>query len=233
VKNTRAAVTDNIPIEFQLERARNMIKDLDPEIVKNMRVIAKEEVEISGLKEELGALEAKLAKSEREVLRLTNDLKRGDSTFVYAGKSYTSGQVKTDLENRFNRHKSLKGTAEKLSQIVKTREQGLTAAQERLVSMRAARHQLEVDVAQLEARLELVKLAQSSSNFKFDDSALSRAQSLVKDIGTRIDVAEKLVNADTTPAGEIDLEEKASTDITEEITQFFGNHGEENVVKLD
>jgi Mor family transcriptional regulator len=233
LRNTREAVADNIPVEFQIERARNMIKELDPEIQKNMRVIAKEEVEISGLREELEVLEGKLAKSEKDLARLTGDLRRGDSFYVYAGKSYTSTQVKTDLENRFNRHKSLEATAKKLQQIVTTRQQGLAAAQERLVAMKAARHQLEVDVAQLEARLEMVKLAQSSSNMSFDDSKLSRAKNLVRDISTRIDVAEKLVNAETTPAGEIDLDEKSTVDIAEEVAKYLGGKVEHDIVKLD
>jgi len=233
VRNTRAAVTDNIPIEFQLERARNMIKDLDPEIARNMRIIAKEEVEICGLKEDLKGLETKLAKSEREVLRLSSDLKRGDSTFVYAGKSYKAEQVKTDLENRFNRHKALKSTVDSLQKVVSKREQGLTAAQEKLSAMQAAKGQLEADVAELAARYKMVEVAQSSSNFKFDNSVLSRAQETVRDIGTRIKVAENLVNADTAPAGEINLEEKATHDITEEVTRFFHGQAEENIVKLD
>jgi chromosome segregation ATPase len=232
IRNTQAAVTDNIPIEFQLERARNMIKDLDPEIARNMRIIAKEEVEIAGLKEELGSLEGKLAKSEQQVKRLTNDLQRGDSHFVYAGKSYTSDQVKTDLENRFNRHKALKNTVDSLTKVVSKREQGLTAAQEKLVAMQAAKGQLEADVAELSARYKMVEVAQASSTFKFDNSVLSRCQETVKDIGARIKVAENLVNADTAPAGEIDLEDKATTDITEEVTKFFGG-ADENIVKLD
>jgi len=232
-RNTQSAVADNIPIEFQLDRARNMIKDLDPEIAKNMRIIAKEEVEIAGLKEDLKGLEGKVAKSERDVLRLTSDLKRGDSTFVYAGQSYTSDQVRTDLENRFNRHKALKNTVDSLQKVVAKREQGLVAAQEKLAAMQAAKGQLEADVAELAARYKMVEVAQSSSNFKFDNSVLSRCQETVKDIGTRIKVAENLVNADTAPAGEINLEEKPSTDITEEITKFFGDRADENIVKLD
>jgi len=232
MRNTHAAVADQIPIEFQLERARNMIKDLDPEIERNMRTIAKEEVEICGLKEELKSLEGKVAKSESEVLRLTGDLKRGDSHFVYAGKSYSSEQVKTDLENRFNRHKALKSTVDSLAKVVAKREQGLAAAQEKLAAMRAAKGQLEVDVAELAARHQMVQVAQSSSTFKFDNSVLSRAQDTVKDIGTRIKVAETLVNADTAPLGEINLEEKQQKDITEEVTKYF--HGaDENIVKLD
>ena len=232
VRNTRAAVQDNIPIEFQLERARNMIKDLDPEIAKNMRIIAKEEVEIASLKDESKALDAKLAKSERDVLRLSSDLKRGDNSFVYAGKSYNSEQVKTDLENRFNRHKALKSTVDSLSKVVAKREQGLVAAQEKLAAMQASKGQLEADVAELAARFKMVEVAQSSSNFKFDNSVLSRAQETVKDIGTRIKVAESLVNADTSPLGEINLEEKQHRDITEEVTRFF-NGAEENIVQLE
>lgn len=231
VRNTHAAVSDQIPIEFQLERARNMIKDLDPEIAKNMRIIAKEEVEIASLKEELKGLDTKLTKSEREVLRLTSDLKSNNS-FVYAGKSYTSEQVKLDLENRFNRHKALKSTVDSLSKVVAKREQGLGAAQEKLAAMQAAKGQLEADVAELAARYKMVEVAQSSSHFKFDNSVLSRAQECVKDIGTRIKVAENLVNADTAPLGEINLEDKQQKDITEEVTRFF--HGaDENIVKLD
>jgi chromosome segregation ATPase len=231
MRNTHAAVADQIPIEFQLERARNMIKDLDPEIAKNMRIIAKEEVEIAGLKEELKGLDTKLTKSEREVLRLTSDLKSNNS-FVYAGKSYTSEQVKLDLENRFNRHKALKSTVDSLSKVVAKREQGLGAAQEKLAAMQAAKGQLEADVAELAARYKMVEVAQSSSHFKFDNSVLSRAQDCVKDIGTRIKVAENLVNADTAPLGEINLEEKQQKDITEEVTRFF-NGADENIVKLD
>lgn len=232
MRNTHAAVSDQIPIEFQLERARNMIKDLDPEIAKNMRIIAKEEVEIASLKEELKGLDTKLAKSEREVLRLSGDLKKGESHFVYAGKSYSSEQVKLDLENRFNRHKALKSTVDSLSKVVAKREQGLGAAQEKLAAMQAAKGQLEADVAELAARYKMVEVAQSSSHFKFDNSVLSRAQETVKDIGTRIKVAENLVNADTAPLGEINLEEKQEKDITEEVTRFF--HGaDENIVKLE
>jgi len=230
--NTQSTVADNIPIEFQLDRARNMIKDLDPEIQKNMRIIAKEEVEICGLKEELKGLDAKVAKSEREVLRLSGDLKRGDSNFVYAGKSYSSEQVKMDLENRFNRHKALKGTVDSLAKVVAKREQGLTAAQEKLAAMQAAKGQLEADVAELAARYKMVEVAQSSSNFKFDNSVLSRAQDTVKDIGTRIKVAESLVNADTAPLGEINLEEKQHKDITEEVTKYFRG-ADDNIVKLE
>jgi len=229
----RDAVRDAVPIKFEIARAERMIKDLDPEIRRNMHIIAKEEVEVADLRANIEELDAKLAKGKDQILRLTQDLGKGDATFVYAKKAYTSDQVKTDLEGRFARHKAMQATADKMKQIVSMRTKGLAAAQEKLRAMHSAKAQLEVDVANLNARLDLVEVAQASSNCQFDDSVLSRAKGLVKDIGTRIDVAEKLVNADTAVVGEIDLDEKPSTNITEEITKFFGDKGDVNIVKLD
>lgn len=233
VDRTRQAVKDGLSLDFQIDRARRMIKDLDPEVAKNMHVIAKEEVQVDTLLKQREELGAKLAKSESDCKRLSNDLKRGDSTFVYCGKSYTARAVETDLANRFNRHKSMQSTAEKLDQIIAARRRGLAAAQEKLKAMQAARSQLDVDVANLEARLEMVRVAQTSSQFDFDDSSLARTRELVSDISTRIDVSEKLVNASADVTGSIDLEEKVETNIAEEVTRFFHGDSGTEVVKLD
>ncbi|MGI8977748.1 MAG: hypothetical protein ACR2FY_00840 [Pirellulaceae bacterium] len=233
----RQSVKDAVPVEFELTRARDMIKGLTPEIRHNMHVIATEEVEVQGLRENLAAGEKQIAKNKADIERLSTDLKKGDSHFVYCGKSYTGKQVETDLTNRFEQFKVKEATVGKLRQILTAREAGLTAGREKLKTMEAAKAQLEIDVANLEARLEMVKVAQSSSNFNFDDSRLSRTKELVKDIGTRIDVAEKLVNAETVTPGQINLDEPTATNITEQITEYFKQAGEteaeQNVVKLD
>ena len=83
---------------------------------------------------------------------------------------------------------------------------------------------------------EMVKVAQSTSEFNFDDSRLARTKDLVSDISARIDVAEKLVNAETTYPGEIDLDEAEKTNITEQVTKYFeaSSQADESVaVKLD
>ena len=192
----RQSVRDSVPVSFELERARQMIRDLDPEIQRNMHLIAKEEVDVQGLKDQLVTGEKNLVKNRSEIERLTKDLKRGESTFVYCGKSYTSREVEADLTQRFETFKVKQATCEKLGQILAARERGLTAGREKLKAMQAAKQQLEVDVANLDARMEMVRVAQSTSEINFDDSHLSRTKDLVKGIGTKIEVAEKLVNAE-------------------------------------
>lgn len=42
----------SVPVKFEIERARRMLKDLKPEIERNMHLIAREEVEIAKLERE-------------------------------------------------------------------------------------------------------------------------------------------------------------------------------------
>jgi chromosome segregation ATPase len=220
--SVRQAVHESVPVEFELKRAKDMIKGLDPEIHRNMHLIAKEEVEVKHLREQLGKAEQQLGKNRSEIERLTADLRRGDSNFVYCSKTYTAKQVENDLTRRFEQYKVKEATLEKLTQVLAARERGLEAGREKLKAMQAAKGQLEVDVANLEARLEMVKVAQSTSEFNIDDSRLSRTKDLVKDIGTRIDVAEKLVHADTSSVGAISLDEpESSGNIADQVTAYF------------
>jgi membrane-associated HD superfamily phosphohydrolase len=220
------AVKDSVPIPFELERARKMIKDLDPEISRHKREIAKEELALQKLAEQLQADDAQLAKNWSDIERLKRDLAEGDSKFVYAGHSYTAKQVETDLSNRFDRYQTKEATVEKVRKILEIRQKGLTAAQDKLKAMVAAKRQLEVEVENLEARLKMVEVAKASSDFNIDDSQLSRTRELLKDIETRIEVDAQLVHADDLVLDEIKLEEPAtSASILDRISQYEQQKG--------
>ena len=66
-----------------------------------MHVIAKEEVEVEKLDARIAASEQKAEKEKSEIMQLQSDLNTGKSVFKYAGRSYTSGEVKQDLSRRF------------------------------------------------------------------------------------------------------------------------------------
>jgi chromosome segregation ATPase len=230
------SVHDRVPVTFQLDRARQMIKDLDQPIQNSMHLIAKEEVEVAKIVRQVGKNEQELAKAKNEILRLKGDLERGDSNYVYAGATYSEKQVKDDLSNRFGRFQTTEATTEKLRQILAARQQGLTAAREKLAAMEAAKRQLEVDVENMQARQKMIEVAQASSEINIDDSQLARTRELIDDISARLDVTEKLVNTDTQLRGQIDLEEPEVSDITEKVTKYFGGEAEktssDSLVKL-
>jgi len=223
-------VTTNVPIDFQINRARDMIKALDPEIKQNMHLIAKEEVEIEKLAKQVDEQEAALTQSRQDILRLKKDLETGDTSFYYASHRYTADQVKSDLEGRFDRFKVNEATLDKNQKILSIRQQKLDSARQRLEEMLTAKRELEVQVENLEAELEMLKVAKTASDFNFDDSQLARTKELIEDIRTRIDVESKLMNEVET-AGQIQLEDEAedTTDITDRVSQYFGDEAESYV----
>ena len=215
------AMHESVPMEFQIERARGMIEDLVPEIRKNLHVIAKEQVEVERLEKQVAEAEARLVKAEEDILRLKNDLATGQEEYTYHGRTYTAEQVRTDLANRFERYKTSEATLASLQEIYDARQRSLEAAREKLDWMLAARRQLQVDVENLEARLKMVAAAETTSDYNFDDSKLARAKELVSDLRSRLDVAEKLVDAEGHFQGQIPLDAPVPEDIVEQVTEYF------------
>ncbi len=221
-RRTTESVKDSVPMEFQIDRARNMVKDLEPEIRRSMHVIAKEEVEVGEIEKRIAEAEGKASKDKEEILQLQSDLDTGRRTFRYAGHSYTSDEVKSDLARRFNRYKTADATLDSLRQMRDARSRNLEAARQKLTAMMSAQRQLQVEVENLEAKLKLVQVAEASSDFQFDDSQLARCKELMADIRTRLEVDAKLANADTNFTDEIPLHESETDDVTQQVAEYFG-----------
>jgi hypothetical protein len=225
-----SSVEEAVPIDFQIDRAKQMVRDLDPEIRRSMHVIAKEEVALEQLNKQITTNEEKSGKDKTDILRLQADLGKSKATYRYASRTYTPDEVKQDLARRFNRFKVADDTLASMKQMRDAREKNLDAARQKLSAMINARRKLEVDVQNLEAKRKLVEVAQASSDFVFDDSQLARAKELINDIRTRLDVAAKLANADVNVEAEIVLDDSAPADITDQVAEYFKLNGENGKV---
>jgi chromosome segregation ATPase len=227
------AVKESVPVEFQIDRAQAMVRDLEPEIRRSMHVIAKEEVQLEQLNKQIDASEAKTAQDKREILRLQSDLGQNKDVYRYASRSYTPEQVKQDLSRRFARFKVADETLANLQSMRDAREKNLDAAQQKLAAMINARRKLEVDVENLRAKHKLVQVAQATCDYQFDESQLSRAKELIADIRTQLDVSAKLANADVNVEVEIPLDEATPSDITDQVAEYFGIGGEKEVASTE
>jgi chromosome segregation ATPase len=217
----RDSVKNAVPIDFEIQRARRLIKNLVPDIRTNMELIAKEEVEIERLQKQVAENRTRLDRDRTDIMRLKTDLASDRKEFVYAGRHYKVDQVRCDLSNRFQRYKTNESTLASLEQMQTSREQSLAAARTKLDNMLSSKRQLEVDVEHLEARLKMVETAETTSCYQFNDSQLSRAKQLVSDLRVRLDVAERLVNSENQFQGEIPVEETVSESIVDEVTEYF------------
>lgn len=216
------AVHDKVPLDFEIRRARTMLNDLIPEVRKNMVAIAQEEAAIEQLNTEITRLEKARDKDAADIIRLKNDLaSTGKKPLTYAGKTYTVEAVRTDLQRRFERRKTGDETLENLRKMHSAREQSLRAAHDKMNGMIAAKKQLEVEIEQLDSRLKMVEAAQTTSNLCLDEGRLSQTKQLIASLKARLDVNERLVNAEIKPFDEIPVSAVASQDIVEQVTAYF------------
>jgi chromosome segregation ATPase len=229
----RDSVKDSVPLNFEIDRARNMVKNLQPEIQKNMHVIAKEEAEVERLQQQVEQGADKLEKDKTDLMRLSTDLASGGKEFKYSGRIYTVSQVKTDMSNRLERVKTADATIGSLRDILAARRQGLEAGRQKLDAMLVAKEQLLAKIENLEARMKMVEVAQASCSYSFDDSKLGTVKELVDDLQTRIQVAEKLVTVEGSFHGGIQLDSPVDEDIVDQVAQYLGqSHSEIKVAEV-
>ncbi len=117
--------------------------------------------------------------------------------------------------------KTADATLASLKEIHTAREKSLQAARQKLEGMLAAKRQLQVEIENLEARSQMIAAAQTTSNYQFDDSRLGHVKELIANLKTRMEVAEKLVNAEVNFHDEIPLDKPNSEDIVDQVTEYF------------
>lgn len=225
--SVRNAVKSEVPLEFQVQRARKMVEELVPDIRHSMHVVAEQQVDIEHLQSEIARKSESLEEQKRAVLALRGDLESGDKTFVHAGQTYSAQEVKRDLAQRFERYKTAKETLDRDRQILAARKQALEASQKKLANMLQAKQDLKVKVENLQARLKTLQAAETVSSLEIDDSQLNRAKTLIRELDKQLDVKRRMLDAEGKFTGLIPVEgqTEAPQDIAREIDAYFG--GEE------
>ena len=223
------SVKDAVPVEFEIERARNMLTSLEPEIRQNMQAIAKEEVEVERLERQITKLSQRQHRERSELVRLKDDVNEDRNVYYYAGRRYSREQVKIDLASRLSRAKTNDATLASLDKVMSHRSRGLNAARQKLEQMLSAKRQLVEDIQSLEAQLKMVNVAKTACDFQFDDSRLARTKELVNDIRTRLEVAERMMDVEVNLHDQIPLDVEVDEDIVDQVAKYFGEYTAEEL----
>ena len=189
----RAAVKQEVPLEFQIERARDLVADLVPEVRKSMHVVAQEQVEIEKLEQSIDRRQTNLAEKQNAIRTMRSDLASDQTHFVYAGANYSRHEVTRDLARRFDSFLASEETLNRDRERLAAKKRALVSHREQLESMLDARQQLDVELEQLQARLQSVRAAETVSQVAIDDSSLSQARELIAELNGELDVRERLI----------------------------------------
>lgn len=223
--NVREAVKSEITPEFELDRIRNEIDQLMPEIRQHMTVVAEQSVDVKDLDRLIVSKEAKLDTQKDAILALRGDLAGGRDKFTYRHVSYTRNEVESDLADRFEAFQIGEDALTRDRQILAAQKQTLRANQKKLDSMMGRKQGLSVQVSRLEARLKTIQATEAVNNIEVDDSKLSHVESMINELNHALDVRESLLETEGNVLGRIPVEadsEDIHTDVVSEIDQHFG-----------
>lgn len=195
-ESVRKAVKNEVPPEFEVQRIKDMVDQLAPEIRQCMHVIAEQQVDIEHLNEQIVAREDGLADQEKILLSMTHDVDSGVKNITYANHTYTNEEVQRDLSHRFEKFKVAKEALERDRKILKARDKALKSNQRKLDEMLTQKQDLEVKVAELDARLQSIQAQSTISELNFDDSKLAQTKQAIRELNKTLDVRERMLDVE-------------------------------------
>jgi len=229
VSNVRDEVRAAIPIEVELERARQMIKEITPQLRSNVRLIVNEEIAVKTLHNEIVAATNNVTSQRQQLALLRDQLSGTQQVSIQVGEQRMSRpKVVEKLASRINRYKQAEAELQSKQTMLEIRERSLDAAQEMFDKSRARKAELEQKVESLVAKHRLVQAQSVASSIHIDDSQLARADRLMKDIEKRLETASRVISyeadLDSTHFDDVLIEE----DILEEADACLGGCDAEN-----
>jgi DNA repair exonuclease SbcCD ATPase subunit len=192
-RSVRMAVKDNIPIEFELRRARDLLDDILPEMQANVRLMAQQEVEIDAAKEDIDGCQKSLADEGVRVQKLRDMVSTGPSTQLLGEITYTRDQLKHELARRFERYREAESALSAKKKLLEERRRSLSAAEQQFEQMRVRKVALESQVQALSGQYRLVQAASNKNGVRIDPSRLAEAERLVGQIRQQLNVAEHVL----------------------------------------
>ena len=221
-RSVQTAVKDSVPIEFELQRARDMVEGIIPELRTNIRLIAEEEVEVAALKKNIDTSQQRTADAKRQIGMLRDKLNVQHVSYNLGGRTYSRQYVAQRLAQQFNHYKESKVILASKQRLLETRERSLQAAVQMLERTRERKTQLEQQIEALVAKHRLLKAESVGSKVQIDGSQLAKAEKLIGQITKRLDVAERVLQhqSDFFPTLEAG-ETLSETDLIDEVDDYF------------
>jgi chromosome segregation ATPase len=215
---------DAVPVQFEIDRARGEIANLEPAIKDNIETLARAEVDVEYLDREIATTQDNLSSEKKAMLALRERLETGD--FRLAGRrhvNYTAEEVKVDLARRVDHiHYTVKNLEEKEATL-KAKQKAIVAARKQLTEMAAQKQLLLAKLAGIEAHLKMIEATKATNEFDFDNSALARAKQSVADLEKRLEVLDRKAEMEGrfVDSG-IPVSLESGRDIVKEIDEEFG-----------
>jgi chromosome segregation ATPase len=221
-RSVRTAVKDNIPIEFELRRARDLIEDILPEMQANVRTIAQQEVEIDAAKSECVEQRKSMQEESARIQKMRDCLGSPQTSFTFGDVAYSREQLKGHLARQFDRYRDAEATLAARTKMIEERQRSLVAAEHQLDQMRERKAALEGQVEALSGQYRLVQTAAGSGGVQVDAGKLAQAEKLVTEIRQQLHVAEHVLAREAKFTQPIAIDIVDEKDLLSRVDEHFG-----------
>ncbi len=189
-KSIRSAV----PPEVRLKQLNHEIDNVDKDIQKNLSRLARMEVEVKMFEEQLDGKRDRQAKLRADITDMKKILEKGTHNVVYHNRKTDPSRLTNQLDMAVVEFTSLKEQIKTQEQLLSDKQRALAVAHNRITAMKNEKENLRLLATKLATHLELVKLKQvQSDEIAFDDSAISNAKEIAKDVEVQLRTAEKTI----------------------------------------
>ena len=214
----RTAVRDAIPTQFEIQRARDLLQDLVPEMRANLKIVAQEEVEVAGLEKEVGQERDLVSAQRAEVQKLRSDLDVRPASATDGRKDFVE-----EVSRKFDRLRSNEQLLATKEKLLSNRRKNLQAAIAKLEKTRIARVELAAQIDGLEAKCRMLEAQGAPSDLKLNETKLAQTQRLLADLRKRLDVDEKYMEraAELDPSDEPAGKKVSAENLMQEIDDHF------------
>jgi DNA repair exonuclease SbcCD ATPase subunit len=230
VNKAKVSLQRSVPLELQLDTVKDEVARLIPDMRKQISTIASETVAVQNLQQEVDTLRAAVDKKTEDIRAMSDELRKGETkTVSFRGVEYSTVRFQTRLAHELQAAKTCQDGLKAKEQLLEAKTKALKSATEQLASIRLQKEQLEVQIAEMEAQLKAIRVAQTKSEFHFDDSRLANIKDSLKDIRNQmrsqqveLDLTGKFEENDFTTEKKI----KTKDQLQKEVNDFLG--GESN-----
>lgn len=233
-KSVQKQVKQSVPLEFELQRAKEKIGEILPDLQSQVRMIAEEEVAIAKLAKEVAADQEKLQSYEAKLTSLREKMRVRQVAYRVGTIDLNQQQMVDHFQTRFNHFKQSRLSLQAKQKLLDKREEGLAAAVAMLDQMRVRQSELKLKVEALAAKHRLIKANQIESGTLVDGSQLSQADQLLDQIETRLQVAQRVMDYQDDsldlPAIEMTVD---AQEVLSEFDEYFDSVPATTVAKLD
>ena len=218
----RHSAKGSVPIQFEIDRARQEVADLEPAIHQNKEALARAEVDVEHLESEIVATRDNLKSEERAMLALRKSLDSGDLKLT-GSVSYTPDEIKGELARRLDHYNRVEKILKDKEATLDLRKKAVLAAKDQLTKMYASKEALTTKIEGIETRLKQIEAAQAANEFSLDDSALSRAKQTVTELEKRLEVMARVAEHEGRYAGQpLPFPVEPGRDVVKELDTKFG-----------